>query len=215
MDLFSQIDDTPQTIVDEAGEAILWPVLFAREEADGLMRELHDTLAWRQDELSIMGKKIPLPRLQSWHGDPPFGYTYSGIQLQPEPWTPALLRVKQRIEALPPLAASSPAVVFNSVLVNLYRHQDHVSWHADDEAALGDNPTIASLSLGATRTFQLKRAGSSRQNPSPIRSVDLTHGSLLLMRGELQHHWLHRLRKQTRAAGPRINLTFRVIHAAV
>ncbi|MGE3854239.1 MAG: alpha-ketoglutarate-dependent dioxygenase AlkB [Planctomycetota bacterium] len=206
MDLFSHIDTGPQTIIRDHGEAIFWSALFARDEADALQRTLTDTLPWRQDELRIMGKAIAVPRLQCWLGDAGTFYSYSGIDLDPLPWTPELRHIRERVE---PLAGTT----FNSVLVNLYRDQhDHVSWHADDERGLGQNPVIASVSLGATRTFQLKRKGGSREHPAAIHSIDLTHGSMLLMRGELQHEWLHRLRKQTQAAGPRLNLTFRVIH---
>jgi alkylated DNA repair dioxygenase AlkB len=96
---------------------------------------------------------------------------------------------------------------FNSVLLNLYRNgRDSMGWHADDEPELGPAPAIASVSLGALRRFRLRpRAGLVH---APL-SLDLPHGSLLLMRGPTQQHWQHALPKTARPVGPRLNLTFR------
>jgi alkylated DNA repair dioxygenase AlkB len=143
-----------------------------------------------------MGRRIPIPRLTAWHGAA--GYVYSGIRLTPAPWTPPLLELKALAERL---AGQS----FNSVLLNLYRDgRDSVSWHADNEPGLGRDPVIASLSLGAVRRFQLKH----RRLPERL-TLDLPHGSCLIMAGATQHHWLHQLPKTKAPVGPRINLTFR------
>ena len=94
------------------------------------------------------------------------------------------------------------------MLLNWYRNgEDHLHWHADDEAELGHNPCIASLNFGEARDFLLKRRDDGNKLCIP-----LSHGSLLVMRGGLQHHWLHAVPKRKRVQGSRFNLTFRVIH---
>jgi alkylated DNA repair dioxygenase AlkB len=167
-----------------------------RADADRLFHALLDSIAWGQEEATIMGRRVAIPRLTAWHGEA--GYVYSGIAMVPAPWTPPLLELRARAEEI----AGQP---FNSVLLNLYRDgRDSVSWHADNEPGLGRDPVIASVSLGATRRFQLKH----RRQDARV-AVDLGHGSCLIMAGATQHHWLHQLPKTAQPVGPRINLTFR------
>lgn len=146
----------------------------------------------------LFGRRIALPRLTAWYGE--HGYRYSGIRHQPAPLTPTLAVLKSSIEAIAKRG-------FNSVLLNLYRDgRDSMGWHSDDEAALGPEPEIASLSLGAERRFHLKHRTSGDRL-----SLDLGHGSCLIMRGRCQACWQHQLPKTKRKIGPRINLTFRSI----
>ena len=174
---------------------------FSPAESDKLLADLIANIAWEQKAINIMGKQVMQPRLIAWYGDAGKSYRYSGLTVHPLPWTPVLLDMKARVEA----AAN---VTFNTVLLNLYRDgQDSVGWHSDDEPELGTNPVIASVSLGAARTFQFKH----KQNPDLKQSVELTHGSLLLMRGTTQHYWKHQIPKTKKPLGARINLTFRVI----
>lgn len=183
-------------------ELLLDPEFLPLAEAQSLLAELTDSLAWRHDAIQLFGRSVLQPRLTAWHGDPGASYQYSGLHLEPQPWTPALLGLRQRVEA----AAGAP---FNSVLLNLYRTgQDSMGWHADDEPELGPAPVIASLTLGATRTFRLKPRDPLRTPHAPL-SLPLTSGSLLLMRGSTQQQWLHALPKTARPVGPRLNLTFR------
>jgi alkylated DNA repair dioxygenase AlkB len=178
------------------GEVLLCAQALAANDADRLLGALMAQIAWRQEVARIMGRQVPIPRLTAWHGEA--GYVYSGIAMQPAAWTPALLQIKRCAE----LHARQ---AFNSVLLNLYRDgRDSVSWHADNEPGLGKNPVIASLSLGATRRFQLKH----RRDGLRV-AIDLEHGSCLVMAGATQHHWLHQLPKTARPVGPRVNLTFR------
>ena len=182
---------------------IFYPAFFSAPEADRLLRELRDTTAWRQESIKLYGKTIQVPRLTAWYGDEGTSYIYSGIKNVPLPWTPVLREIKRAVE--PPAG-----VVFNSVLLNRYRTgQDSVSWHADDEPEFGEQPVIASVSFGGTRTFQLKH--KKRQELKA--SVELTHGSLLIMRGGTQANWLHRIPKTARMVEERLNLTFRAILA--
>lgn len=159
-------------------------------------------IRWKQDSLRLYGKSIPLPRLTAWYGDPGAAYTYSGIKSEPNPWNDGLLHLKQRIEEL-------VGRTFNSVLLNWYRDgRDSLSWHADNEKELGADPVIASANFGATRDFQLRRNSDHGERIT----MPLRHGTLLVMRGELQRHWQHAVPKRAGASGARFNLTFRTIH---
>ena len=121
------------------------PDFLTPAEADALLAQLTAGVAWEQRAIRLFGQEVPQPRLTAWYGDPAARYTYSGLTWEPQPWTPALLSLRQRLEA----AAQAP---FNSVLLNRYRDgRDSMGWHSDDEPELGPAPTIASLSLGATR----------------------------------------------------------------
>lgn len=181
------------------GEARLWPTALAPSEAAPLFDELRAGIRWQQEEVLIFGRRRLVPRLVAWHGDPGAAYRYSGTDHDPEPWTPALERVRARVRAL-------TGADFNAVLLNLYRDgRDGMGWHADDESELGRNPVIASVSLGATRRFCLRH----RKRRALKLALDLPSGSLLMMGGATQHHWLHALPRTQRPTGERINLTFR------
>ncbi len=158
-------------------------------------------IRWQHDRIRFYGKDIPLPRLTAWYGEAGKTYTYSGITSHPNPWNEGLLYLKNAVETV-------AQERFNSVLLNWYRNgQDHMSWHADDEAELGKNPTIASVNFGASRDFVLRRKG----DPSKKLTIPLNHGALLIMRGPLQHFWQHSVPKRKRVTGSRFNLTFRRI----
>ncbi|HEX3882224.1 MAG TPA: alpha-ketoglutarate-dependent dioxygenase AlkB [Stellaceae bacterium] len=167
-----------------------------------VLRQLTAEIAWRQEEIALWGRKIRQPRLTAWYGDSGRSYAYSGVVLQPLPWTPILLDIKTRVEQ----AAQS---TFNSVLLNSYRDgRDGIGFHSDDEPELGKRPVIASLSLGEERTFVLKH--KTLKSVKPVH-LQLASGSLLLMRGDTQHCWRHGISKEIRHCDPRINLTFRRI----
>lgn len=182
------------------GEFIFLPNFFSRIEADLLLNSLKQNIVWRQESMNMYGKKIDFPRLTAWYGNNDKPYSFSGITLQPLPWTNEILTIKYKIE---PIANT----VFNSVLLNLYRDgNDSISWHTDAEKELGINPIIASVNFGATRKFQLRHIKTKEKL-----DIELTHGSLLIMQGELQHYWQHQVPKTSKPVGERINLTFRVI----
>jgi len=175
------------------------------DDADRLLETLLQATRWAQHTVRLFGKTVNCPRLSAWHGDETAVYSYSGMTLSPEPWTPVLLEVKSRVE-------SATESAFNSVLLNLYRSgQDSMGWHADDEVELGARPTIASVSLGAVRRFRIRRRGSGKASESETVSLDLEHGSLLVMMGTCQKEWQHAVPKTSLSVGPRINLTFRRI----
>jgi alkylated DNA repair dioxygenase AlkB len=176
------------------------PDFLSADLADHYFALLHDTLAWQQDHILMFGKRLKLPRLQAWYGDADAAYRYSGMTMQPSPWTSALQELRGRCEDV-------CNVRFNAVLANLYRDgQDSMGWHADDEPELGAEPTIASLTLGEARRFELRH----KINKQKLR-LSLTHGSVLIMAGTTQQHWQHAIPKSPQTTGIRINLTFRAI----
>lgn len=115
-----------------------------------MMQALIDETPWRQEDVKVWGKTFRQPRLVAWYGNPGHAYRYSGIFLNPLPWTDRIAGIKARVEKLVPTK-------FNSVLLNYYRdHNDSMGMHSDDEKELGPKPTIASISMGAERSFLLK-----------------------------------------------------------
>jgi alkylated DNA repair dioxygenase AlkB len=179
----------------------LAPDAFAAPEAWDLFRELREGIDWRQEEVLVFGRRHAVPRLVAWHGDPGARYTYSGTLHEPLPWTPALERIRHRVQAVADCE-------FNAVLLNLYRDgRDGMGWHADDEPELGPEPVIASVSLGAIRRFCLRH----RRRRGLRADLALPHGSLLLMSGATQRNWVHAVPKTAVPVGERINLTFRRI----
>jgi len=182
-------------------DVCLYPAIFLESDADQLFSELKQEIIWEQEQIEMYGRVHNVPRLTAWYGDEFKTYTYSGITAHSRPWTNSLLTIKDRIESI-------SSFKFNSVLLNLYRSgNDSVSWHSDDEPELGRNPIIASLSLGQTRTFQMKH----KTKPAEKQKIALKHGDLLLMKGCTQHHWLHQIPKSRTSMQERINLTFRVV----
>lgn len=185
----------------EDADVRFWPAALAGAEAWTLFEEIRLGTAWQREEVLIFGQRRLVPRLVAWHGDPGARYTYSGTAHEPAPWTTPLERIRVRIAEL-------TGHRFNAVLLNLYRDgRDSMGWHADDEPELGRDPVIASVSLGATRRFSMR----ARRRKDRRVDLDLTHGSLLLMAGATQHHWVHAVPKTTATVGPRLNLTFRLV----
>lgn len=159
-------------------------------------------IKWQHEKLKMYGKEHYLPRYTAWYGDAHKSYTYAGLKSDPKRWNTGLLRIKKQLEEV-------TDTKFNSVLLNWYREgKDHMGWHSDDEKELGKNPLIASINFGASRRFLLRR----KDNENVKIELLLKHGSLLIMKGELQHFWKHAIPKALKVKEHRINLTFRVIH---
>ena len=180
------------------GETIYYGKILSDEYSlyyfDSLMR----TINWKHDEAVIFGKHITTKRKVAWYGEAGFEYTYSNTTKIANAWTPELLEIKHLVEKI-------SNTTFNSCLLNLYHNGDEgVSWHADNEKALGKNTVIASVSFGAERKFALKHK-ITKETFSQV----LENGSMLVMKGETQQHWLHSLPKTKKVNTPRINLTFR------
>ena len=183
-------------------EVTFYRNFFNQQESDELFQTFLNEIKWRQDKMNIYGKEVNLPRKTAWYGDNNMSYKFSGIHLDPEPWIPTLLKVKEKVDEI-------AKVNFNSVLLNLYRDgNDGISWHTDAEPELGKNPVIASISLGGARRFMFRHK-HSRDVKAEIELID---GSFLLMAGVTQHFWQHQIPKTSKHVQPRINLTFRVIN---
>lgn len=179
-----------------------YPGFLDQERALTLLEQLRNSTPWQQQSIRMYGKVLQTPRLTAWYGDPGSNYTFSGTRFAPLPWTPELAQLRREVETFTGLP-------FNSVLLNYYRDgNDSVAWHSDNEPELGVQPHIASLSLGQARQFDFRH----KQDHKSKHSLLLTDGSLLLMKGDLQHNWEHRIPKSTRLMVSRINLTFRMIH---
>ena len=167
-------------------------------EADRLLAALRDELAWEQREIVMFGRHVLQPRLIAWAGS--LGYRYSGQTLEPRAPTPTIAALLARV-------VEHTQAPFNHVLINRYRDgSDSIGLHADDEPELGLDPIVATLSFGATRRFVLK---PRRARGEPSRSLDVHHGSLLVMGGTCQRHYVHGVPRQSGVAGERISLTFR------
>ncbi|MDX1957301.1 MAG: alpha-ketoglutarate-dependent dioxygenase AlkB [Leptospiraceae bacterium] len=175
-------------------------IIFNKEESNHYFKVLLDSLNWLNDEAVMFGKSIITKRKYAWYGDSEYSYSYSKRTRKANLWTSELLTLKLKIEKL---ASSS----FNSCLLNLYHSgEEGMAWHSDDEKSLALNSTIASVSLGAERKFSFKHKKTNEAN-----SIILENGSLLLMKGETQKHWLHCIPKTKKITTPRINLTFRTM----
>jgi alkylated DNA repair dioxygenase AlkB len=202
MDLFtSEKNNTPIKLALPNATITYYPSFFSSEEASEYFQILLDEIEWQQDDIKIFGKIYKQPRLTALYSINDASYGYSGITMFPKPFNSVLKEIKTRIE-------ETTNVTFTTVLLNYYRDGgDSNGWHSDDEKELGENPVIASLSLGGERTFRLRHKKDKTQR----KNLTLQHGSLLLMAGETQHHWQHCIPKSKKIISPRINLTFRVI----
>ena len=178
---------------------------LGRDEADKALAMLWSELEWRQEAITLFGRRVMQPRLIAWYGDPGARYAYSGLTLEPLAWHPLLAELRARLE-------SFIGCPFNSVLANAYRDgRDSMGWHRDDERELGPEPTIASLSLGAERRFLWRAVRRHGEGPARSEGMTLAHGSLLVMKGRSQSDYQHALPKTRRPCGLRVNLTFRNI----
>ncbi|MGN6669149.1 MAG: alpha-ketoglutarate-dependent dioxygenase AlkB family protein [Trinickia sp.] len=177
-----------------------YPHWLSPDEAALAFSALLEEVQWKQDLIRTPGGVKPLPRLTAWQGDPGAVYIYSGIRNEPCEWTTT-------VRALKTLAEATCETRFNSVLLNRYRSGgDSMGWHADREPELGEQPVIASVSLGVPRRFDLRHNETGQ-----LRAFELTSGSLLVMRGHTQREWRHRVAKAPGVRGERINLTFRCV----
>lgn len=192
---FETILDLPEATV------LLGEGFLSDEEARDHFDALRTDIEWEQHAIRLFGRNVPSPRLSAWHGDPDAVYRYSGFTHRPCPWTPRLSSLRTAVER-------EAGAVFNSVLLNRYRDgQDAMGWHADDEVELGQQPVIASVSLGATRRMRFRH----RTRRDLTAEVMLRNGSLLVMAGTTQQYWQHAVPRTRTVHEERINLTFRLI----
>jgi Alkylated DNA repair protein len=202
MDLFSKTDENANLLPYD-GEVQYFGTIIDRQVADHYLEYLLNVIPWQPDEAVIFGKHYFTKRKVAWYADIPYEYTYSNTTKRALPWTAELLELKNLVE-------SKTGERFNSCLLNLYHTgEEGMAWHSDGEKDLKKNGTIASLSLGAERKFAFRH----KQTKQTV-SIVLPHGSLLVMKGVTQTHWLHRLPPTKRVTLPRVNLTFRIMETA-
>jgi alkylated DNA repair dioxygenase AlkB len=200
MDLFS--NETITNLLPHDGIVNYYGKVMPHKRAAAVFDQLLEGIEWKHDEANFFGKHIITKRKAAWYGDAGYLYTYSNTTKQALAWTPELLELKQ-------VAEERTGLHFNSCLLNLYHSgEEGMAWHSDDEKSLGKDTAIASFSFGAERKFSFKH----KQTKQTL-SVVLEHGSLLVMKGATQTHWLHRLPPTKKITRPRINLTFRTIVA--
>ena len=202
MDLFEHLKRRPNNLLPRDGEVHYYGPVIPHEKANFYLNELMQGIAWKNDRAVLFGKTITTNRKVAWYADEPFSYTYSKIKKTALPWTKTLLNLKDITE-------KESGEEYNSCLLNLYHNgSEGVSWHSDGEKDLIKNGAIGSLSFGAQRKFSFKHK-RTKENVSKI----LEHGSLLVMRGATQTHWVHQLPTTKTIHSPRVNLTFRKIAA--
>jgi alkylated DNA repair dioxygenase AlkB len=199
-ELFGNPIDEKKNYLPYDGEVNYYGTIFTRQLSDHYFELLMNTIDWRNDEAIIMGKHIITKRKVAWYGEKPFEYTYSRMTKLALPWTRELLELKT-------IAEQRTGETFNSCLLNLYHSgEEGMAWHSDGEKDLKKDGAIGSLSFGAERKFAFKHKRTSELVP-----IILEHGSLLVMKGTTQTHWLHRLPPTKKVLKPRVNLTFRTI----
>lgn len=198
--LFPQIVDPTKNFLPADGIVNYYGKILNEKEAYHYYKRLLEDIAWKNDEAVIFGKKIITKRKVAWYGEKPFEYTYSKVTKHALPWTKELMELKEIIE-------TKSGESFNSCLLNLYHNgSEGMAWHSDGEKDLKKNGAIASISLGAERKFAFKHKESKE-----VVNINLENGSLLIMAGTCQTHWLHRLPPTSKINSPRVNLTFRTI----
>ena len=198
--LFEETYDSDKNYLPNDGIVNFYGKIFDQQSADFYYDVLLNKINWQNDEAIIFGKRIITKRKVAWYGEEEFSYTYSNTTKTALPWTESLLKIKEVVE-------ETSGETFNSCLLNLYHSgEEGMAWHSDAEKDLAKNGAIASVSFGAARKFCFKHKESAEKV-----EILLPHGSLLIMKGETQSNWLHRLPPTKKVLVPRINLTFRTI----
>ena len=198
--LFEETYDSDRNFLSQGGIVSFYGPIFTQEQSNHYFKALLEKIEWQNDEAFIFGKRIITKRKVAWYGEEQFTYTYSNSTKTALQWNSELLEIKKSVE-------EETGEIFNSCLLNLYHSgQEGMAWHSDAEKDLKNNGSIASVSFGAARKFCFKHKESAEKV-----EILLPHGSLLIMKGETQSNWLHRLPPTKKVLVPRINLTFRTI----
>ena len=200
MDLFNQESVENVNLLPKDGTVNYYGKIMTNAKSLSYLDYLLNEIQWKNDVAVIFGKRIETKRKVAWYAENPFEYTYSNHTKTALPWTSELLELKELVE-------KKTGETFNSCLLNLYHNgSEGMAWHSDGETDLKKNGAIASVSFGAERKFAFKHK-VSKETISQI----LENGSLLVMKGTTQTHWMHRLPPTKLVSKPRLNLTFRTI----
>lgn len=194
------LGSSPRTLLDHDGLVEYIPNFLNRPLGSDFFTKLKNEIIWQQDQLVIFGREVTTKRRVSWYGSEAYCYIYSNAEKVARPWTPSLISLKNKLEFLTQES-------YNACLLNFYDDGSQgMGWHSDDESMMTANATIASISLGAERKFNFRH-----KKTQETVSILLEHGSLLLMKGEVQTYWKHNLPVSKKVWEPRINLTFRQV----
>ncbi|AQU81832.1 MULTISPECIES: alpha-ketoglutarate-dependent dioxygenase AlkB family protein [unclassified Halomonas] len=197
-DLFENSGLKLINLLPQDGEVYYYGNILDAATADLYLAQCIERLSWESDRAFIYGKEIITKRKVAWYADKPVSYMYSGHTKVALMWPDFLHEIKQRVE-------HNSGELFNSCLCNFYNSGDEgMGWHSDGEKELIDNGAIGALTLGGERRFSFKHKKSGERV-----SLNLAHGSLLIMKSTTQKNWLHSLPKTKKNVGPRISLTFR------
>lgn len=197
--MFAEYENSEKIdLISTDGRVVYYPNFLTDEQSNNLMQRIIAEGLLAQNEISLFGKKIKVPRLEAYFALNGEQYGYSGQTLTVHEFPTYLDELRHKVQNL-------TGHQYNALLINYYRDgQDSNGWHADDEKTLGTNPSIASLSLGAARPFEFKHKFNGSR-----KKLILSDGSLLLMDGPVQHYYKHQLPKVKEHIEARINLTFR------
>lgn len=197
--MFAEYENSEKIdLISLDGRVIYYPNFLTDIQSQELMQRIMAEALLEQNEITLFGKKIKVPRLEAYFALNGEQYGYAGQTFTVHAFPAYLDELRQKVQ-------KHTGCQFNALLINYYRDgQDSNGWHSDDEKALGTNPSIASLSLGAARPFEFKHKFNGNR-----KKLILANGSLLLMDGPLQHHYKHQLPKVKEPTNERINLTFR------
>ena len=160
--------------------------------ADNLFNLLKSEIPWRQVEYfkRDRGLHVVTPRLTYVTGS-----FYNNLGNPHPSW---ILKLKQNIELV-------TDTEYNFILYAYYRDgNDSITWHSDDERFLGENNTIAGVSFGNLRDFQLKNKVTKE-----IEKIPMHHGDMIIMKNNCQKDYEHAVLKTKEDVGERISLTFR------
>lgn len=196
------ISNTPINLLPFDGEMYLYDDFFSTAESDYYYQKLLAEIEWKHEDIKLFGKPVKQPRLTAMYGEIGTHYAYSGIDMPALQWTDTLKEILEKVR-------NATQANYNIALLNQYRNEaDGVGWHRDHEKGMGATPTIASISFGETRDFEVRRY---KTHDNKI-VVPLSHGSLILMRGDMQRNWEHRVpQKPNKKLQTRINITFRYV----
>ena len=203
MELFDRPVNAAENHLPQDGVVLYYGKVFDADQANAFYDQLRSEIDWQPDQAVIFGKTIITKRKVAWYAERAFSYQYSGTTKLALPWTDTLKTIKQRIEEV-------SGEEYNSCLLNLYHTgEEGMAYHSDGETELKKHGAIASVSLGAERKFAFKHKATKER-------VDLwlEHGSLMVMKGTTQSHWLHRLPPTKKVKEARVNLTFRQMNVA-
>jgi len=189
-----------KSILPYNGNVYYLPQFLSPIESATFYKELLENSTWEQGEIILFGKNIKEPRLKAFYNESSLSYTYSGKALKSTPYNPIISNIQQRLNKI--------SVTYNCCLANLYRDgKDYMGYHSDNEAALKVNPSIASLSLGASRKMLFKHKKTDERIELILHSGDL----VLMTDWETQQYWKHSIPKTKKVLKPRINLSFRTL----